>query len=110
MLRDLYAAAWVRSAEPVPDWHGQQENSAPKSFGATELPPGVTIGKLTVTSPQSDVKRPDTVSSEPFTGEAYHVGGGVSAPRLTYAPDPRYPDSARKAKYQGVVIVGLICR
>jgi hypothetical protein len=23
MLRDLYVAAWVKSAEPVPDWHDE---------------------------------------------------------------------------------------
>ena len=106
MLRDLYVAAWLKSAEPVPDWYDQHENSTPKTSGAAELPPGVTFLKSTNGS-QPGANR-NTVASEPFSGKAYHVGGGVSAPRLTYAPDPRYPDSARKAKYQGVVIVGLI--
>jgi hypothetical protein len=23
MLRDLYVAAWIKSAEPVPDWHDE---------------------------------------------------------------------------------------
>jgi hypothetical protein len=34
MLRDLYVAAWVKSAEPVPDWHDEHENAAPKKEGA----------------------------------------------------------------------------
>jgi periplasmic protein TonB len=38
----------------------------------------------------------------------FRVGGGVSAPRATYAPDPEYSEEARKAKYQGVVVLWLI--
>lgn len=38
-------------------------------------------------------------------GGAYRVGGGVSAPRAIYAPDPEYSEEARKAKYQGTVVL-----
>jgi TonB family protein len=38
-------------------------------------------------------------------GGIYHVGGGVSAPKLVYGPDPEFSDEARKAKYQGVVVL-----
>jgi TonB family protein len=41
-------------------------------------------------------------------GGAYKVGGGVSAPRVLYAPDPEYSEEARKAKYQGTVVLWLI--
>ena len=41
-------------------------------------------------------------------GGLYHVGGGVLAPQLIYGPDPEFSDEARKAKYQGVVVVNLI--
>ena len=41
-------------------------------------------------------------------GGAYRVGGGVSAPRPVYAPDPEYSDEARKAKFQGTVVLWLI--
>ena len=41
-------------------------------------------------------------------GGVFHVGGGVSAPRATFAPDPEYSEEARKAKYQGVVVLGLV--
>src|SRR5262249_52335998 len=34
-------------------------------------------------------------------GGLYRVGGGVSAPRPLFAPDPEYSEEARKAKYQG---------
>jgi periplasmic protein TonB len=41
-------------------------------------------------------------------GGIFHVGGGVSAPRPIYSPDPEYSEEARKAKYQGVVVLAVI--
>jgi periplasmic protein TonB len=41
-------------------------------------------------------------------GGVYRVGGGVSAPRAIYDPDPEYSEEARKAKYQGTVLLWLI--
>jgi len=41
-------------------------------------------------------------------GGIFHVGGGVSAPVATYSPDPEYSEEARKAKYQGTVLLSLI--
>jgi len=38
-------------------------------------------------------------------GGVFRVGGGVSAPRAIYAPDPEYSEEARKAKYQGTVVL-----
>src|SRR4051812_36515614 len=38
-------------------------------------------------------------------GGLYRVGGGVSAPRPLYDPEPEYSEEARKAKYQGTVVV-----
>jgi len=41
-------------------------------------------------------------------GGPYRVGGGVSAPRVLYQPDPEYSEEARKAKYQGTVILWVV--
>lgn len=41
-------------------------------------------------------------------GGAYRVGGGVSAPRVIYAPDPEFSEEARKAKYQGTVVLWTV--
>jgi TonB family protein len=41
-------------------------------------------------------------------GGPYRVGGGVSAPRALYAPDPEYSEEARKAKYQGTVVLYVV--
>jgi periplasmic protein TonB len=41
-------------------------------------------------------------------GGVFRVGGGVSAPKVLYQPDPEYSEEARKAKYQGVCVLSLI--
>jgi TonB family protein len=38
----------------------------------------------------------------------FHVGEGVSAPRAIYTPEPEFSEEARKAKYQGVVVLKII--
>jgi TonB family protein len=38
----------------------------------------------------------------------FHVGEGVSAPRAIYTPEPEFSEEARKAKYQGVVVLNII--
>jgi TonB family protein len=41
-------------------------------------------------------------------GGIYSVGGGVSAPIPIYKPEPAYSEEARKAKYQGTVVLWII--
>jgi periplasmic protein TonB len=41
-------------------------------------------------------------------GGIYRVGGGVSPPHPIYDPDPEYSDEARKAKFQGSVVLMVI--
>jgi periplasmic protein TonB len=41
-------------------------------------------------------------------GGVFRVGGGVSAPRELYAPEPEYSEEARKAKYQGTCVLYVI--
>lgn len=51
------------------------------------------------------VSRPAAFSS---ATKVYRIGGGISAPRAIYSPDPPYDEKARKAKYQGVCVLSLI--
>jgi protein TonB len=38
----------------------------------------------------------------------FHIGDGVSAPRPIYTPEPEFSEEARKAKYQGVVVLTIV--
>jgi TonB family protein len=40
-------------------------------------------------------------------GGVYRVGGGVTAPIVLSKKDPEYSEEARKAKYQGVVLLSI---
>jgi len=43
-----------------------------------------------------------------YGGHIYAPGRGVSAPHALFDPDPEYSDEARKAKYQGNVVLSVI--
>jgi protein TonB len=41
-------------------------------------------------------------------GGAYRVGGGVSAPSVLFKVEPEYSEEARKAKFQGTVVLAIV--
>lgn len=41
-------------------------------------------------------------------GGVYRVGGGVSAPRAVFDPEPEYSEEARRAKFQGTVVLLVV--
>jgi periplasmic protein TonB len=41
-------------------------------------------------------------------GGAYRPGKGVTPPRVIYQTDPEFSEEARKAKYQGTCVLGLV--
>ena len=41
-------------------------------------------------------------------GGVFRVGGGVSAPAVVFKVDPEYSEQARKAKYQGTVVLNVV--
>lgn len=94
MLRDLYVAAWTKSAEPVPDWHGEHAATAPDS-------PNVESSNA---QPPTELASQNVFDNQPVRSK-FDKGG---APRLIYAPDPRFSEAARAAKTSGVVVVDLI--
>jgi TonB family protein len=86
MLRDLYVAAWVKSAEPVPDWHDQHPASVPSGAQATAA--------------SAESQPADQVFRKPFPD-------GFKNPILRVAPDPEIPDKLRRKKINGQLVVGL---
>jgi TonB family protein len=53
----------------------------------------------------SSTATPQTSEEIPGQPGVYHIGGGVTAPVPLYRPEPEYPEKARRAKYQGTVIL-----
>jgi protein TonB len=53
------------------------------------------------------VPRPASTRPNPDASGKYHLGDGVTAPKLVYAPDPEFTAEARRKKLQGVVAVAL---
>ncbi len=43
-----------------------------------------------------------------FGGGAYRIGGGVSAPAVLLKVEPEYSEEARKAKWQGTVVLAIV--
>ncbi len=41
-------------------------------------------------------------------GGAYRIGGGVSPPSIIYKVEPEYSEEARKAKFQGSVLLFVV--
>jgi len=41
-------------------------------------------------------------------GGVYRIGGGVTAPTLIYKVEPEYSEEARKAKFQGTVVLYVV--
>ncbi len=41
-------------------------------------------------------------------GGVYRIGGGVSAPVPIFKPEPEYSEEARKAKFQGAVLLAIV--
>jgi TonB family protein len=106
MLRDLYVAAWIKSAEPVPDWHDQHSATAPSV--TVHVSPGVPFHRTPAGEPAPASAETDAATTESFPGRIYRPGGAVSAPTLVYAAPPSYSDAARKAKYEGIVLLSLV--
>jgi len=47
---------------------------------------------------------PDAVGAD----ELFHVGEGVTAPKATFTPEPKFTEIARYEKFQGTVVVDVI--
>ena len=41
-------------------------------------------------------------------GGVFRIGGGVTGPKAIYQPEPEYSEEARKAKYQGTVVLSIV--
>lgn len=47
-------------------------------------------------------------ASEVIPPKVLHVVAGVSPPKPIFSPDPEYSEEARRANYQGTVVLGMV--
>jgi TonB family protein len=59
-------------------------------------------------SMQAQIPKNVEGSTEPVSVPLHVVGGGVTAPRAVYSPEPEFSEAARKAGYQGTCLLSLI--
>ena len=90
MLRDLIYAAWVKSAEPVPEWHEQHATPAASSGEKAEG-----------NSAESSTPSTSQIFRKPWPA-------GFVMPNLVYSPNPEISKQALKHKASGTVVVGMI--
>jgi protein TonB len=50
---------------------------------------------------------PDLPACTPSSSVPIYIGPGIAPPRAIFAPDPDYPESARKHKIQGTCVLGV---
>lgn len=99
MLRDMIVAAWVKSADPVPQWHDEHPAAA--------APSGNASGPTPDAAPET-ASGPIVAETDPTLGPVYKINHGVLAPRILDAPAPEYSDEARRKKVSGTVLVSTI--
>lgn len=100
MLRDLIYAAWIKSAEPVPEWHESQASSASTTVASSSMP-------VIANGESSTPANASSVAPAASGGKVRHVR--ASPPKLESSPTPIIVGTPQgKPKYQGIDLVTLI--
>ena len=92
----LASGSFAQNNAPEP-----QPPPAPATTEIPTPPPAIPVGK--------DAGSGQSPAPASPSGQApYRVGGDVTPPKALYAPSPEYSEQARKARYQGTVVLWLI--
>ncbi|HEY7864356.1 MAG TPA: TonB family protein [Thermoanaerobaculia bacterium] len=81
-------------AEPAEAWGAEEIGPGEPGAGPSGVPGGLGTGGGDPAGPGEE--------------RIHEVGGAILAPRLVHKVDPTYPDTARKLRIEGVVIVRAI--
>jgi TonB family protein len=104
MLRNLYVAAWVKSAEPVPEWH-PKDNKEKQKTASSDPPPSGAPARETASS----VSAINPIVNEPFRGKTWRLGNRLSKPILRSTPVSVVigPPNGTPA-FRGFTVFGLV--
>jgi protein TonB len=92
----LFAAQATTPATPPPSEPPAVQAAQPQSQATPTTP---APGHTAPTKPPC--RNPDASGN-------YHVGCGVTPPRLTYQPEPQYAEIARQQKINGIVTLSFL--
>jgi TonB family protein len=118
ILSRIFLTSQDNFAEAVPDfWRSciadglSGKNESCRFSPEMAAVPGMSSPVATTNSSVSPSEQncpPACETSAANSGALFRVGHGVKPPRAIYQPEPEFSDPARKAKYQGVMTMGLI--
>jgi TonB family protein len=80
--------------------------TASKDFNACRFPPEFAAIPGVVSTSQDE--QASVSVAKPEQNEVFHVGSGVSPPKITFQPSPEFSEEARSTKFQGVVVLSMI--
>ena len=83
-------------------------NTIVQGSGSEDLAPPRGNAEVKPASLKSEGDISSTVTSPDRFKDVPQVGPGTTPPHAIRAPDPDYPDSARRAKIQGTVVVRCV--
>lgn len=92
----LFAAQATTPATPPPS---EPPAAQPAQPSAPAVPSATTPDQASPTKPPC--RNPDASGN-------YHVGCGVTPPRLTYQPEPQFNEIARQQKINGIVTLSFL--
>ena len=103
-IRDQFLDAYIKCLATA-------QGSAPAKIGTQTQSHEPAANSSSLNSGSSNPPKPpragQSAASDQYPG-VYRVGGDVSAPKPTYAPDPQYSEQARAAHYEGNVVLWLV--
>jgi len=84
----------------------------PDESNIVDLQSNKTVGLLSLAESLTSTNHRHTLVFAAFSGGnmgggAYRIGGGVSPPTVIYKVEPEFSEEARKAKYQGTVVLSV---
>jgi TonB family protein len=110
-LSKIFLTAQDRIAELLPAYwkpcvQAASTGTASNDFNTCRFPPEFAAIPGVVSTSQDDPVSAGEAKTE--HSEVFHIGKGVSPPKITFQPSPEFSEEARSTKFQGVVVLSMI--
>jgi len=99
---------FVNAFAPALEKWGQKYGSYYSAYGVNIANLQTVLAKQQLAIGSQQQTQQGAFKDKEYTGGAYKVGGGVSAPSVLYKVEPTYTEEAHTAKLQGTVVLQLV--